>query len=81
MNAVSLKVETRPDEQGEELPYRFCVGERWVEVGAILDRWFQGPGNPEWPEANYFKVIGYDFREYLLKHDLESGEWFLQKQW
>ncbi len=48
-----------------------------MKVGEILDRWYQGTGDPEWPEADYFKVIGYDFREYLLEHDLEAGQWFL----
>ena len=31
---------------------------------------------PEWPRADYFKVRAVDERDYLLKHDLESHEWF-----
>jgi hypothetical protein len=38
-------------------------------------------GKPEWPRADYFKVRGRDEHQYLLKHDLESDEWFLGKEW
>jgi hypothetical protein len=47
----------------------------------VLDRWHQVESKPEWPRADYFKVRTADKREYLLKHDLESGEWFLGRPW
>jgi hypothetical protein len=31
--------------------------------------------------ARCLKVIGYDFREYLLKHDREANQWFLLQEW
>jgi hypothetical protein len=40
-------------------------------------RWYQVESKPEWPRADYFKVRGMDEQEYLLKHDLESDEWYL----
>ncbi|HYT61753.1 MAG TPA: hypothetical protein VEL06_16365 [Haliangiales bacterium] len=46
-----------------------------------MDRWYQGAGNPEWPIADYFKVVAEDLREYLLKHDRESDQWFLARRW
>ena len=46
-----------------------------------MDRWYQGAGNPEWPIADYFKVVAEDLREYLLKHDRESDLWFLARRW
>jgi len=46
----------------------------------VLDRWYQVESRPEWPRADYFKVRGTDDRAYLLKHDLESDEWFLGKE-
>jgi hypothetical protein len=55
--------------------------ERTVEVGEVLDRWYQVETKPEWPRADYFKVLGADEREYLLKHDLEADDWFLGKSW
>ena len=52
-----------------------------IEVNEVLDRWYQVESRPEWPRADYFKVRAADEREYLLKHDLESDEWFLGQQW
>ncbi len=52
-----------------------------MEITGVLDRWYQVESKPEWPRADYFKVRGTDEREYLLKHDLESDEWFLGQQW
>ncbi len=77
MHLTAIHVEAAADEEATSIPQRLQVAGRWVEVGEILDRWYQGVGNPEWPPADYFKVICYDFKEYLLKHDLEADDWFL----
>jgi hypothetical protein len=45
-----------------------------IEVSDVL-------AEPEWPRANYFKVRAADGSNYLLKHDLESNEWFLGQPW
>ena len=50
-------------------------------LSSVLDRWYQIESKPEWPRADYFKVWAADEREYLLKHDLESDEWFLGQHW
>jgi len=47
----------------------------------VLDRWYQLESLPEWPRADYFKVRSLEPRDYLLKHDLESDEWYLGKVW
>jgi hypothetical protein len=67
--------------QGDETLRRFIWGERTLEVGEVLDRWCQVESKPEWPRADYFKVQAADAHEYLLKHDLESDEWFLGQHW
>ncbi len=77
MRLELIQVEAEADERGDEIPRRLCIGGEWVEAGEILDRWYQGSGDPEWPESDYFKIIGYDFLEYLLKHDRETGRWYL----
>lgn len=81
MELISIRVECYAGHKADESPRRFCFEERWVEVDEIVDRWYQGAGNPEWPIADYFKVTGDGGRQYLLKHDRESGEWFLARQW
>ena len=80
MKLTPIQVESPAPYQIDRLPSRFQIKGQSVEVSELLDSWFQGPGNPEWPEADYFKVIGHDSREYLLKHDLEVGQWFLVQQ-
>ena len=67
--------------KADETPRRFTWVERTIEVDEVLDRWYQIESKPEWPRADYFKVRATDEQEYLLKHDLESDEWFLGQQW
>ena len=61
-------------------PRRFSLEGQMIDVGDVLDRWYQVESKPEWPRADYFKVRAVDEREYLLKHDLEADEWFLGQQ-
>ena len=81
MTLIPIKVECYAGAKADETPRRFLWEAGLVEVGEVLDRWFQVETQPEWPRADYFKVRGADQREYLLKHDLESEEWFLGQQW
>lgn len=81
MQLIPVQVEVEKAGEEEETPFRFLRKEGWIELEEVVDRWYQGPGNPEWPMAEYFKVMGSDLREYLLKRDLEDGEWFLLKRW
>jgi hypothetical protein len=81
MKLIPIKVECYAGAKADETPRRFIWEEMRVEVGEVLDRWYQVESKPEWPRAGHFKVRGIDQSEYLLKHDLESDEWFLGQQW
>ena len=81
MNLVPIQVESYAGAKADETPRRFTLEDQTVEVGEVLDRWYQVESKPEWPRADYFKVLAADEREYLLKHDLEAAEWFLGKSW
>jgi len=81
MKLVPIQVECYAGAKADETPRRFTLEERTVEVGEVLDRWYQLESKLEWPRADYFKVLAADEREYLLKHDLEADEWFLGKMW
>ena len=76
MRLILIQVECYAGAKAGEMPCRFVLEERTVEVGEILDRWSEVESQPTWPQADYFKVRGADLREYLLKHDLESNEWY-----
>lgn len=81
MNLVPIQVESYAGYKADESPRRFDCEAQWVEVKEIVDRWYQGAGNPEWPIADYFKVTGDDGCAYLLKHDREADTWFLCRKW
>ena len=81
MKLIPIQVECYAGSKAEETPRRLRWEERLIEVSEVLDRWHQVESRPEWPRADYFKVRGADGREYLIKHDLESDEWFLGQQW
>ena len=81
MQLIPIQVECYAGHKADETPRRFLSGDGWIEVVEVLDRWYQGAGDPEWPIADYFKVLGADRREYLLKHDRESDAWYLSRKW
>ena len=80
MRLIPIKVECYAGIKADETPRRFTWEERPIEVEEVLDRWYQVESKPEWPRADYFKVRAVDEREYLLKHDLESDDWYLGQQ-
>jgi hypothetical protein len=81
MQLIPVQVESEMVGEDGQTPRRFIWEERRIEVEQVVDRWYQGLGDPEWPMADYFKVIGSDSRAYLLKRDLEAADWFLLKRW
>ena len=81
MKLIPIQVECYAGAKADETPRRFTLEERTIEVGEVLDRWYQVESKPEWPRADYFKVRAAGGPEYLLKHDLESDEWFVGKSW
>jgi hypothetical protein len=67
---VDIRVECYAGYRGEEIPRRFRLGARQVEVQEVLDRWLS-------PEHRYFKVRGDDCAVYILRHDTETDRWAL----
>ena len=81
MRLRQIKVECCAGSKTDDTPHRFNLEGQTIEVGEVLDRWYQIESKPEWPRADYFKVRAVNEREYLLKHDLEANKWFLGQQW
>ena len=65
-----LHVECYSGYRGEETPRRFRLGERLVEVAAVLDRWLG-------PDHRYFKIRGDDGALYILRRDEVKEMWEL----
>lgn len=81
MQLTAIRVESYAGHKADETPRRMLWEGEWIEVEEVLDRWHQVESQPEWPRADYFKVRGADQCEYLVKHDLESDEWYLGRRW
>ena len=62
MKLIPIQVECYAGAKADEAPRRFPWEERPIELGEVLDRWYQVDSQPEWPRANYFKVRGADQR-------------------
>ena len=81
MTLTPIQVESRAGFKADESPRRFLWQDAWIEVQEIVDRWHEAGANPEWPRADYFKVLDEQGAAYLLKHDLEADQWFLGRKW
>ncbi len=81
MKLTEITVECYAGSKADETPRRFTWEGQVIEIAEVLDRWYQVESQPEWPRADYFKVRGVDEREYLVKYDLESDQWYLGRRW
>lgn len=74
---IPVEVNLLPVDETDGQPAAILLGNEEIAIAYITDRWYQGDNNPEFPEADYYKVSGMNGREYLLKHELEKDTWFL----
>ncbi len=65
-----IKVVCYSGYRAEESPVRFYLGERKIEVEAIIDRWLA-------PDHRYFKVRGDDKALYVIRHETVTDTWEL----
>lgn len=63
-----IRVECYAGYRCDEEPRRFQYAGRMLEVAEIIDRWLD-------PEHRYFKVRSDDGRAYILRHDVNTGDW------
>lgn len=68
---MTLEVQTYAGYKPDERPLRFRLGDQWLEVEELLDRWYD-------PQATYFKVRASDGAHYVLKHDERADAWTLE---
>lgn len=77
MRLSPIRVECYAGHKADETPRAIHLQGRRLEVRGITDRWYQGDRNPEWPIADYFRVVTADGGEYMIMHDRESDQWYL----
>jgi hypothetical protein len=61
-DSLSICVECYDDQEKEETPRLFFMGDKSIEIEEIIDCWLA-------PECRYFKVRGDENAIYILRHD------------
>lgn len=77
MKLIPVKVECHSGYKADEYPICFYWQDISFEITEIADRWYQARATPDWPVADYFKVRTAGKQEFILKHELETDQWFL----
>ena len=68
--AMRIQVECYAGHRGEETPRWLEIGDRRLEVIAILDRWLA-------PEHRYFKCETAEGAQWIIRHDTLADQWEL----
>jgi hypothetical protein len=66
-----VQVECYSGFKADERPLRFRLGERWLAVEEVVDRWYD-------PDAIYFRVRADDGSVYVLKHAQRDDIWTIE---
>jgi hypothetical protein len=66
-----VRVECYSGHKADERPLRFQLGERWLAVEEVTDRWYD-------PDAMYFRVRAEDGNIYVLRHREPEDFWTLE---
>lgn len=67
---LAIRVECYAGHRGEETPRWLLLGDRRIEVVAVLDQWLA-------PDHRYFKLRGPEGETYIVRHDVRSQRWEL----
>jgi len=65
---MPLRVSCYSGHRSSQEPTAFWLGERRLDVRAIVDRWYA-------PTRRWFKVEADDGHTYVLRHDEQTDEW------
>lgn len=68
---MNVEVESYSGHKADERPLRFRLGDRWLAVVDVVDRWYD-------PEAVFFRVTAEDGATYILKHEERADVWSLE---
>ncbi|HNR40648.1 MAG TPA: hypothetical protein PKL65_00320 [Bacteroidales bacterium] len=74
---IPIIVTTLPDCNSDECPVSLFWQGRNYTIREITDRWYQGNANPEYPVADYFRVMTVEGRQFILKHETLKDAWYL----
>ena len=67
---LAIQVECYAGHRGEQTPRVLVLGERRIDVTAVVDQWLA-------PDHRYFKLRGSDGDIYIVRHDVMTESWEL----
>ncbi len=74
---IPVRVECHSGYKADEYPVCVYLGEVRFDIIEVTDRWYQGDTNPDFPVADYFKVLTFEGNKHILKHEIKSDRWYL----
>ncbi|MGQ8336723.1 cytoplasmic protein [Sunxiuqinia sp. A32] len=74
---IPIQVRTYSGYKSEEYPTCFFLNDKEYDIIAIRDRWYQLDNIPEFPAADYFKVLTRTNKEFIIKHERSDDQWYL----
>jgi hypothetical protein len=77
MAEIPIEVECYAGYKADEYPKCFHWNNDRYEIVEIVDRWYQGELDPEWPVSDYFRVITDRDGPFIIKHEIVADEWYL----
>ncbi|PWD97719.1 cytoplasmic protein [Marinilabilia rubra] len=72
-----IKVKCYSGHKADETPLSFIFHDMKFEIIEVTDRWYQAEYSPNTQPANYFKVKTKDRKNFMIKHQKNTDEWFL----
>jgi hypothetical protein len=77
LKTTDISVECYSGYKADEYPKCFFFDGSRYEIKAIIDHWYQGDLNPDFPVSDYLKVETTEGQQFLLKHELQNDLWYL----
>jgi len=74
---IPIKVECHSGYKAYEYPKCFYWNNERFEIQEIIDRWYQGENDPEWPVSEHFKVNTASGGPFIIKHVAGEDQWYL----
>lgn len=81
MELMPVEVQCYSGYKADEYPVGFILDNKRFRIREIIDRWYQGGIDSEFPVSNYFKVETTCGKQCILKHDLDNDRWYLSQSW
>lgn len=69
--SIKLRVLCHSGYRASEEPRGFILGEKKLDVTAVVDRWYG-------PDRAYYKITADDGNTYIIAYDEKNDEWDLE---